>query len=464
VNRLIILITLFLPSIFASSKSSAIPYFDESQVPKDSDYGFKPQAFLAPEGLRAPGSPAETGLAVLRIGVRINLSTPGNETYSVGHIVKEFSGTPSFARRSRQRPKLGSYIGSLRDRSNGRVIAYDNIATGREYRRLTDEITFRFPLPLSDNYDFELIAENPESGEMELVFQKSLNLSTVKTISPALAGIEIREIKKSSSPKCELRMNIYAEGYTADRKEAFWRDAERTVSTFVQSGFPMVERLHFYAVFGASRERLGSAKDFGSERTSRDTFLNLFFPYWNKFGRWYDVVYPASEAHYRLAIGVAPHDYAFVLTDESTYWGIGNFRVLTGVPAHSSSFVYLLLHEVGHFFGLNEEYDHGGRTELEFAPGIKEPWSQNISFNPASPKWTKFIKRETPLPTPNSVWSSQPPVYGAYSGGYAQSAPLNRSHKPGFACVMDRTKEFCAVCRQGITDVMNFDLGLSDSN
>jgi len=445
--------------VFATFNSLANPYFEESQVPKDGDYGFAQPTYLAPGRVHAQGKPAKVGLAVVRVGVRVNLS---NETFSLGHVVKEFSGTPSLVRRSRQRPTLGSYVGSLRNRKSGEVIAYDNIGTGREYRRLTDEITFRFPLPESGNYDFELVAENPKSGEMEIVLKTRLKLDEIKTNSPAPEGIEVREIRKSLSPSRELRMNIYAEGYTADRKEAFWRDAERAVSTFVQSSFPMVDSLHFYAVFGASRERLGSAKDLGPERTSRETFLNLFFPYWNRFGRWHDVIYPASEARYRLAIGVAPHDYAFVLADESAYWGIGNFRVLTGIPAHSSSFIYLLLHEVGHFFGLNEEYDNGGRTELEFAPGILEPWSQNISFNPTSPKWAKFIKRETPLPTPSSVWSSQPPVYGAYAGGYAQSAPLHRSHKPGFACVMDRTKEFCDVCRQGITDVMNFDLGPAD--
>ncbi len=289
-------------------------------------------SFLPPPSLSIQGASQEIGLAVLRVGIKVNLA---NETYSLGHLLKEFSGTTALSRRSRQRPLLGSYIASLRNRATGKIIAYDNIGTGREYRRLAEEITFRFPFPTSENLDIELIAENPESGKMELVLKTPLNLSGLPIAPSAFSGIEIRELKKSRNPDRELRMNIYAEGYTEDRKEVFWRDAERAVSAFVQSGFPMIDSLHFYAVFGASRERLGSAKDLGPGRGSRDTFLNLFFPYWNKFGRWHDVLYPARETHYRLAIGAAPHDYAFVIADESAYWGIGNFRVLTAIPAHS---------------------------------------------------------------------------------------------------------------------------------
>ncbi len=82
-------------------------------------------------------------------------------------------------------------------------------------------------------------------------------------------------------------------------------------------------------------------------------------------------------------MATVPYDYPLVVIDNADYWGVGNYMSLTVVPAANSSyFTYLLIHEFGHFFGLNEEYEEGGRTELEFAPQQDEPWSQNITFLP----------------------------------------------------------------------------------
>src|SRR4029078_1103016 len=146
-------------------------------------------------------------------------------------------------------------------------------------------------------------------------------------------------------------------------------------------------------------------------------------PYWDNFGRWYNVVYPTNENKFRNHLAVAPYDYPLILINNSGYWGVGNYMSLTAIPARNSTyFTYLLLHEFGHFFGLNEEYEGGGPTELEFAPGISEPWSQNITFlrsrELASLKWNRFVKETTPLPTPRDLWRSSNPLYGAYAGGY----------------------------------------------
>jgi hypothetical protein len=436
------------------------PYPDANQVPRDSEFPPLPPMTSKPSRISALA-----GLPVLRVGVALD---PRSETYRLVHTERESSGTEAMIARAKKRPPWGSYVARL---SGPGITAYDSIGTGKEYRKIADEITFRFPISAagrrhaSDQLLFEMEAENPISGKMETVLRQNLHLSEIPEATPpgasgGPAGIEIREIKSTSAPSVPtLRMTIYAEGYTRWRKEVFWRDAEASVAALVQNKFPMVNRMKFYAVFAPSNERLGDAQNLGGGRRSRDTYLNLYYPYWLDFTRWYHIVYPASENRFRKAIAVAPYDYALVLADEDSYWGIGNFRVLTAVPAHNRSFIYLLLHEMGHFFGLNEEYNDGGRTELEFAPGIKEPWSQNITFHPAQPKWARFISPSTPLPTDNSDWSDDPPLYGAYAGGYAESEPLHRSHKPGLSCTMDRGHQFCAICKKGIEDVMRFDLG-----
>ena len=436
----------------------ANPYFDETKVPKDAAYP-PPISLPVLSAPKVSRNRVEAGLEVVRIAVQVDLA---KESFSISRLVKENSGTLSTLKRAPRSSRYGSYHALLRDPKTSLVLAYDSIGTGQEYRKLIDEITFRFPLP-SASVKFELTVENPVTGKRELVLTQTINPYAAVAAPVDGSGLEIRELARPSASGDWLRVNIYSEGYLADRESVFWNDAEKTAAALLSNQFPGVEHMHFYGVFHPSKERLGNAEDFGAERKSRDTFLGLYFPYWEKFGRWYNVVYPAQEEKFRAGLAVAPYDYAIVVTDDSAYWGIGNFRVMTTVPAHHPSFIYLLLHEAGHFFGLNEEYEENGSTELEFAPGIEEPWSPNITFlrDPESAllKWQKFVAPETRLPTPAKDWQNSPPRYGAYLGGYAGSAPRNHSHKPGFDCVMERGTNFCDICREAIDEIVNFDRG-----
>jgi hypothetical protein len=178
------------------------------------------------------------------------------------------------------------------------------------------------------------------------------------------------------------------------------------------------------------------------------------------------VVYPTSEEKYRGALASAPYDYPVALIKSSEYWGVGNYNELTAVPSNNRSFGYLLMHELGHYLGLNEEYEGGGRTELEFAPAIKEPWSQNITFETdrSKLKWAEFVAESTPVPTSRWDWiGPKDGPWGVYKGGYADS-DNKRSHKPGFKCVMSSGKSFCPICRQAIEQKIKYDLGQSEDS
>jgi hypothetical protein len=431
------------------SLALANPYPDPRKVPLDKDYPPLPP-FETPRNPEHVRDHAEKGGAVLRVTL-----TQKNEKYALAHAVKEYSGTPALFVRAHAASGRGSYRARLLDGA-GNTLAYDDIGLGREFRRLVDGITFRFPLP-SAPVTLSVQAENPDTGAMEPVLSQSLDPSTLPEAPQAHPGLEIRELKASAGKAPELRVNIYAEGYTADRAAAFWERAPMIVSA-VLGEFPQAERLHFYGVFAPSHQKLGAAHDLGTPVPERDSFLSLYFPYWENFGRWTYVLYPSRETHYRDAISLAPYDYAIALVDDAEYWGVGNYRELTAVPAEHPSLVFLLTHEIGHYFGLNEEYEGGGRTELEFAPGITEPWSPNITFRASPVKWSSFVDRDTPLPTPDSYWSSEPPVYGAYAGGYGDSDP-EHSHKPGHNCVMERYQHFCDVCKAALTKILKFDAG-----
>lgn len=373
------------------------------------------------------------------------------ETYELKKIVTENSGTKALLNKAIYPDHYGSYLAEL---SVDGISYFDSIGMGKEYRVLTRSLSFRFPL-ITKVSKLKVWAENPETGVQELVLEE--------TIEPKLATelpkikIETRMLRDSTSAK-PLVFTIYADAYSESRKERFFEKAKKVVSVLEKSNFPGQENFRILAVFAPSKSKLGNARDFGDTPVSRDTFLGLYFPHWNKVARWYNIVYPTNESQLRAGLGQAPYDYPFVLMDDNEYWGVGNYRMFTAVPAEAQEFDYLLLHELGHFLGLNEEYEEEGPTELEFAPGIVEPWSPNMTFHPhrGELKWEHLVSLETPLPTPYSMAGN---VVGAYQGGYAGSEPRGKNHKPVKTCTMGNGGGFCPVCIEGISKQITKDSG-----
>jgi hypothetical protein len=232
----------------------------------------------------------------------------------------------------------------------------------------------------------------------------------------------------------------------------------------LERNLPGSDHFEFKAIFAVSKQVLGSAQDLGDTIKVRDSFMGLYFPYWRKFGRWYHVVYPTSETKYRNALAQEPYDYPLAIINDGKYWGVGNYNELTAIPSGNGNLnSYLLLHEFGHFMGLNEEYNGGGPTELEFAPKIKEPWSQNITFNLNDLKWKQFAEPGISIPTTTADYNrfggaAENPV-GAYLGGYADSVPMGTSHKPVKQCMMGQGGDFCKVCQDALIKVIKNDLG-----
>lgn len=387
-------------------------------------------------------------ISVLRI--QIDWKRVG-EVYKLSQLVKENSGTKALLAKARYPDNYGSYLAEL---NVDGVSYYDSIGMGKEYRVLTRSLSFRFPL-INKNSTLKVWAENPETGVQELVLEEKIDPTAAKELPQT--NVETRMLRDSNSLH-PLVFTIYADAYNEKRKERFFEKARQVVKVLEASKFPGQENFRILAVFAPSKSKLGVAQDFGESPISRDTFLGLYFPHWNKIARWYHIVYPTNESQLRAGLGQAPYDYPFVLMDDAEYWGVGNYRMLTAIPSEAPEFDYLLLHELGHFLGLNEEYEEEGPTELEFAPGIFEPWSPNMTFHPhrGELKWEHLVNIDTPLPTPYSMPGN---VIGAYQGGYAGSLPRGMNHKPAKTCTMGSGGGFCAVCNEGILKQISKDSG-----
>jgi hypothetical protein len=428
-----------------SSVISANPYHDPKSVPEDPPSLAKTAKMF--QAIPVDISERRTTKSdVIRIDVDWVQSS---DSFQLRTARRESSGTDYLHLKSHTPPVHGSYIGILEDQTGQKH--YASLGTGQEFRKLIRGLTFRFPA-ITTPATFTLIAEDPSTGEMQENFTTTIQAQDLDSVADE-KNLDVRLIKAATASPA-IQVVTYAEGYKENRKEKFLEAARKVAASFLDSNLPTYPNMEITAVFAPSKEALGNAQNLGQPVPERDSFLGLYYPYWNNFGRWYHVIYPTRYQKYRNALAQVPYDYPIVVVDSSAYWGVGNYMELTAIPAESSSFRYLLLHEFGHFLGLNEEYEGGGRTELAFAPGISEPWSQNITFNPSreSLKWKNLVQDSTPLPTPRSTWNStQNGPLGAYQGGYADSA-TGRSYKPGYACIMERHTQYCSICRQGIID------------
>lgn len=436
----------------------ANPNPDQTKVPPNSAFKFSGEVDANSESIRKIGKSVSNAdaIKVLRIQFDWNEST---ESYSLVEAVIEPSGTEALVRRAAKRPKWGSYLGILKDLETKSEIAYDSVGTGIEYRKLVRAVTFRFPLPQKPAV-VELNAENPKSGKMEKVLEVTVQPETLKEKSFVSSNLEVRELALAPE-RPAVRVVFYADGYLAARKDVFFGDSKRAMDVLVKNSFPGANKMDFYAVFNPSTVTLGNPRKLDMPVPEYNSFLGLFYAYWWKGGnRWYNVTYPTREQKFREALASFAYDYPIALIDNDEYWGMGTYMGLTAVPARNKEyFNYLLVHEFGHFFGLNEEYSSDG-TELKFAPDMAKSWSQNLTFlkdgNIKDLKWKPFVNAETPIPTPKSFWNNH--NYGAYEGGYGgEHSSGGHNHIPGLSCVMGTfNPDFCKICRHAIEEVVDF--------
>jgi hypothetical protein len=399
-------------------------------------------------GAGAGGAAGNDPASTIRVQVSYDVTT---QQYKFGAAVRERSGTAALQRRAVKADPLGSFIGTVLDPTTQAVLYQQTIGIGYYYRELTRALSFRFPARTTP-FIFRMTAENATSGKQEEVVKVTVDPATLTDVPTQVVQTQL--IKQAlMSPK--LIMPFYAEGYLEARKDAFFKDAKLVSDTMTSANFPGAEHFEIVAVWMPSNHTLGDVGKAGVV-PKQDTALGLSFPVWSGISGPDLIIYPTDEGKLRSAFAQVPYDYPVVVVDDTRYWGVGNYNMYTAVPAHNQNLKLLITHEMGHFFGLNEEYS-GQDTELAFAPGTSEPWSQNITFKTqrSEIKWGDLMDANLAIPTPTSSWTSGKKI-GAYRGGYPNDS-RSMIPVPDGVCVMSSGPDFCAVCRRAILAKASFD-------
>ncbi len=377
--------------------------------------------------------------------------------FRLGSLIKEDSGTHALYQRVLKEEPRGSFKATLRDPLGGEPTQYAAIGTGYNYKELVRSLTFRFR-PFKNPHLLTVLGENPRTGQLEVVAEQVVDPK--KFVSLDVKPLIVKTLQKPLRQE-SLILTFYSENYKLGREEQFWVDAKK-MTEWLNEGFPGIENFEIRAAFSSSNyseNAFDELRDLlNSEGSSIEqnyfipespTFLGFYFPYWikNMFDRYYDIIYPTSEIKMRNGMGQTQYDYPIVITDSKNRYASATFNAFAALPSNNKESKLMLLHEFGHYYGLQEEYSSTG-TELLIAPEMVEPWSQNITFNSdeATVKWKELIKDD----------------YGIFEGGYGGlQIPHKHTYIPSRSCAMNYQtgKDFCDVCKKAILEKIDFDLG-----
>jgi len=304
-------------------------------------------------------------------------------------------------------------------------------------------------------------------------------------------------IQVSGPSPDKVDLLIMGDGYTQKEMKKFEQDARR-LSQHLFSVSPFRERAKDFNVWALAVPTEKSGISRPSTGVHNPSALGTRY---DIFGSERYVLTLDNRALREIAQH-APYEFIEILVNNETYGGGGIFGQFSTAAASNDWANYLFVHEFGHHFaGLADEY-YTSPVAYAAASGRPEPWEPNATAlrDPANLKWKRHVKEGTPLPTPwpkeqyeeasrvyqkkraalraanrpesemnalfredlkqtNALFAQQPQRHtiGAFEGANYEASGY---YRPAMQCLMfDRSEQFCPVCQDGITDIIDLYAG-----
>jgi hypothetical protein len=238
------------------------------------------------------------------------------------------------------------------------------------------------------------------------------------SLSHGAYAVPFEKVLSGGDPQNRVDIAIVGDGYTAADMAKYKSD----VQAFIQKVFQQEPYREYKAYFNVWRLDVASAESGADhpERTppvARNTYFGATY---NCAGIQRLICVDTGAVMNALSSTLAPsqYDIKLVIVNDPEYGGSGGS---VAVASTNVSAVELILHEVGHSFGLlADEYDYSPPT----CNNASEPPEANATRQTqrASIKWTKWIAAATTVPT-TSMTSGVP---GLYQGAKYCTAGLYR--------------------------------------
>jgi len=341
--------------------------------------------------------------------LRIDLLQFGDaetQLFSVDQLLDEgpYAGNPD---RLLDESGQGMYFAVLRDERTDAPLWSRGFATQfGEYRTTADakrgvmrgyHHAIRAPYP---RRPVVLVVEGRGAdGRLEPLYRARIDPANVNIVrEKPHEGVEVEELAVNGPPAHQCDLVFVAEGYTAEEKDKFLRDARRFTRALLRTE-PFARRradLSLRAAFFPSSE---SGVDEPRQGIFRNTAVDAAF---NALDLDRYLLIDDTRAMNDIA-AATPYDHVVVLVNSRRYGGggiYGDYCVCTVDHGRSEE---VFLHELGHAFGnLADEYFGAEVSYDEFYPPGVEPHEPNITalLDPENVKWKHLLSPDIPVPTP----------------------------------------------------------------
>jgi hypothetical protein len=436
--------------------------------------------------------------------VRLDYTHSGNalsDQYAIERVLIEPLPWPGDLSRNFDNTNRGQNRVEVVDAKNGDMLYSRDFSTIFGEWRTTEEAnkisrgfheSVRFPKP--DRPVRVRILKRDERNEFSVAWSVEVDSDAqdvVKKQGPAPARpIPIR-VTGPSAQKVDLL--ILGDGYTQADMPKFEADARR-LSQHLFEVSPFRERANDFNVWAMAVP----TQESGITRPSTGVH------HASALGARYDIfgseryVLTLDNRALRDIAQYAPYEFIEILVNNETYGGGGIFGQFSTAAASNEWANYLFVHEFGHHFaGLADEY-YTSPVSYQSSGARIEPWEPNVTAlrDPARLKWKQHVQAGTPLPTPwpkaeyeeysrayqkrraalraanrpesemnalfredlartNEIFSKAKyrKAIGAFEGANYEASGY---YRPAMQCIMfDRSEQFCPVCQDGISDIID---------
>ena len=243
-------------------------------------------------------------------------------------------------------------------------------------------------------------------------------------------------LHQAANPSRCIRIAFVAEGYTADDMAHYLSDCRKAIgSLFNHEPFKsMQDRFNIIAVKSTSEES-------GTSEPSKGIWRNTALG--SHFDTFYSDRYLTTLHLKRLhdILAGTPYEHIIILVNTEHYGGGGIYNSYNLSYTGGENFLPVVVHEFGHSFGgLGDEYAYDNNDEPIYFEDT-EPWEPNLTT-----KAMAFIKWE------NLIKQGKAGLFEG--GGYLEKGVWRGCEN----CRMrtNEEPEFCAVCQQALTELINF--------
>lgn len=310
------------------------------------------------------------------------------------------------------------------------------------------EQTIQFPFP---QRAVNLIIEKRlDFNKWYELFRYSLS-PTDKLIQKSVPKpVPLKIISKMASPENAIDIAVIAEGYTANDRTKFFRDAQKLAENLLthEPFAKYKNRINVYAIAAPSEQSgISLQKDSGWKNTAVSSHFYTF----------YEPRYLTTTNSFDLRdlAALVPYDAIYILANTSTYGGGGIYNFYALTAADNKLATQVTVHEFGHSFaGLADEYFYDKDVLDGTYNTKKEPWEPNITtLVQFENKWKNQITGEMSIPTPGC--DSIKTKIGIFEGGGYLKKGI---YRPAYDCRMRTNKapEFCPVCKEAIERMILF--------